>query len=337
MSQQKTWSRPDISETIFCGMATASLAMMSFFEQLQRVARTDSAVLIRGESGTGKELAARAIHSLSRRQKGPYHSVNCATLSAELAASELFGHAAGAFTGAAHAHKGFFEASDTGSLFLDEVAELLPSVQSRLLRVLQDRTFHPVGSTRMKRVDVRLISATHRALRTEVAQGRFREDLMYRIRVVPIFLPRLADRGSDLEILTWRFIDEFNTWGLRQIKQIETAARDALYAYHWPGNIRELRNNIEYAFAVGEGETLKASDLPPELRGEAPPESHHFSEKGRSDSAPESSYREEANTVLRARIQRALLAAGGNRGLAAGELGISRATLWRRMRELGLR
>ena len=199
------------------------------------------------------------------------------------------------------------------------MAELPLDLQARLLRVLQERRFVPVGGTDPIEVDVRLVSATHQALREEVAKGRFREDLMYRIRVVPLFLPRLAEREGDVEALTWHFIDAFNRQGFRQISGLASNVHEAMMDYGWPGNIRELRNVIEYAFAVGDGPVLTLDELPPELRGEPPP-----------------GIREDPQTereLERRRLLEALDASGGRKGEAAEALGMSRSTLWRKLRE----
>lgn len=318
----KIYRNPGREGQQFFGMLTNSAKMLEFFELVRRVARTEAAVLIRGETGTGKERVAHAIHALSPRAKGPYHTLNCATLSPELMVSELFGHVKGAFTGANAEHKGLFEASHKGTLFLDELAELPLNLQPRLLRVLQEGSFAKLGSTKTTEVDVRLVSATHEALRLKVEQGLFRADLMYRIRVVPIFLPRLIDRGDDVELLTWRFIQDFNREGFRHVEGLEEKAREALFQYPWPGNIRELRNNIEYAFAIGEGPILKYSELTPELRGESPPEA--------------ASYGATLHLQEKERILKALTQANGHKGEAARILGLSRATLWRKLKDLAL-
>ncbi|HVH97347.1 MAG TPA: sigma 54-interacting transcriptional regulator [Enhygromyxa sp.] len=333
--------------TDFHGIVTVSPQMRSFFELLRRAARSDASILIRGESGTGKELAAAAIHQLSRRRNRPFQAINCATLTPELAASELFGHVRGAFTGAIREREGLFALANGGTAFLDEVAELSPDIQARLLRVLQEQTFVPVGGTEPIHVDVRMLAATNKSLRDEVERGRFREDLMYRIRVVPLFLPPLVERDGDVEALTWWFIKKFNARGeareaaersaergkpsndldelpCRRIEAIAPEAHARLLAYQWPGNVRELRNVIEYAFAIGEGPVLEADQLPPELRGEAPPRTsraqHHLTPEDEE----------------KARILEALRIAGGLKSQAAELLGISRTTLWRKMRELKL-
>jgi two-component system response regulator AtoC len=306
----------------FYGMITTAPSMIEFFERVRRVARTDASVLVRGETGTGKDLVARAIHALSPRAAGPFQAVNCALLTGDLLASELFGHVRGSFTGAVRDRTGVFALADKGTLFLDEIAEIPIEVQARLLRVLQEGRFVPVGGTDPVQVDVRLVSATHEALRLRVEQGRFREDLMYRVRVVPMFLPRLADRAGDVEVLTWWFILQQNAFGLRVVDKIQPAVRAALVGYDWPGNVRELRNVIEHAFAIGEGSTLTLDDLPPELRGVQP-------QRRPSDGPDELPDRE--------LIVEALRKTGGRKAEAAALLGTSRSTLWRKMRELGLR
>jgi len=301
------------------GTITADPAVIDFYDRLRRVARTDAPILVRGDTGTGKELAARAVHAESRRARGPYRALNCAVLTPELLASELFGHVRGAFTGAVRDRKGLFEIAHGGTLFLDEVGELPLDIQARLLRVLEEPEIVRLGGVQPMRVDVRLVSATHRALRAEVAAGRFREDLMYRIRVVPLFLPRLRDRVGDIDVLTWCFLDRLNQDGGRSVDRIAADAMDALRSYPWPGNVRELRNVLRHAHAVGEGSRLELGDLTPELRGEPPPESDPEPDRWRSGE--------------RARILAALRETGGRRGEAARRLGMSRSTLWRKLRQ----
>ncbi|TXD36121.1 sigma-54-dependent Fis family transcriptional regulator [Lujinxingia vulgaris] len=319
--------RPQRRGRNFFGMISGAPQMEELFGLLERVARADVSVLVRGETGTGKELVARAIHELSPRQGKAFRAVNCASFNSELLASELFGHVRGAFTGAVKDRRGLFALADGGSVFLDEIAEIPLEVQARLLRVLQEQRFVPVGGTDAVKVDVRLISATNKALRREVEQGRFREDLMYRVRVVPIFLPPLVERQGDIELLVWHFIEEFNAReGMpRRIEGLSEEAFEALQSYGWPGNVRELRNVIEYAFVVGEGEVLAYGDLPPELRGEGPVDSRELERGGGESGRSE-----------RQEIVAALRAAGGSREDAASALGISRTTLWRRMKEYGI-
>ncbi len=306
----------------FHGMFSVSPQMTRLYELIRRVARTDASVLVRGETGTGKELVARAIHDLSSRRDKPFRAVNCATFTPELLVSELFGHVKGSFTGAVKDRSGLLRLADGGTLFLDEIAEVPMDVQARLLRVLQERSFVPLGGSEPVRVDVRVVSATHRALRREVEERRFREDLMYRVRVVPLFLPPLRDREGDIEALAEHFVDEFNEQGFRRVAGLSGEARAALLAHRWPGNVRELRNVVEYAFAVGEGPTLGVADLPPELRGEGP-----------QDAGPRDLSLAE---LEKERIVDALRTSRGKKGEAAELLGMSRSTLWRKLREHGL-
>ncbi|MBL8971699.1 MAG: sigma-54-dependent Fis family transcriptional regulator [Myxococcales bacterium] len=315
----------------FHGIYTVAPQMSALFERLPRVARSGASVLIRGETGTGKELVARALHLLSPRKKGRFEALNCATLTAELLASELFGHVRGAFTGAIRDRPGLFRQAHRGTIFLDEIAEMPLEIQARLLRVLQERSFTPLGGTDPVEVDVRVVSATHRSLREECRQHRFREDLMYRVRVVPLFLPPLAERTGDVEALTWHFIDHYAAQGPRRIERIERSVMDALLAYPWPGNIRELRNAVEYAHAIGEGPDYTLDDLTPELRGEPPPRvlPPALASTGPAITPPD-------DDPERARIRDALQRSGGRKGDAALLLGLSRSTLWRRLRELRL-
>ncbi len=298
--------------------------MKELFALVERVAQTDASVLLRGETGTGKELVARALHALSPRSSGQFRAINCATLTGELLASELFGHVRGAFTGAVQDRLGVFALAEGGTLFLDEVAEISPELQARLLRVLQERTYVPLGGTEPLHADVRIFAATHKALRREVAEGRFRADLMYRIRVVPIFLPPLRERDADTETLAWHFIEQLNGRGLRVVRAIEPAALDAMLEYPWPGNVRELRNVIELVFAVGVGDTIRLPELPPELRGVPPPVG--LIERGEPTLL----------SIEREHILAALRKSRGRKGRAAELLGMSRTTLWRKMREHGL-
>ena len=307
----------------FHGIVTRAPEMDPLFQRIRRVAQADCAVLVRGESGSGKELVARAIHALSRRAEAPFRAINCATLSPTLLESELFGHVRGAFTGAVRDHRGLFKQANGGTVFLDEVAEMPLDIQARLLRVLEDKTFFPVGATTSVSVDVRIVSASNRALRRAVAAGRFRDDLRYRLRVVPLFLPPLRQRSGDVEGLVWHFIDRFTADGMGRIERVTRRAMDALQAYPWPGNVRELRNVIEHAFIVGEDAILDLEDMPPELRGEAPPE---------DEPAVDGSWRQ----YERDRIVAALKKHKGRKGLAAAELGMSRTTLWSKLQKFQL-
>jgi transcriptional regulator with PAS, ATPase and Fis domain len=296
--------------------------MLRVFETVRNVAETDTTVLVRGESGTGKELVARAVHRESGRRAGPFVAVNCASLTPTLLESELFGHVKGAFTGAVQARRGIFAQADGGTLFLDEVAEIPLDLQAKLLRVLQERTFVPVGGTEPQKVDVRVIAATHRALREEVRAGRFREDLLYRLRVVPIFLPALRERRLDVELLLHHFLARYNARGPRRVGSVAPDAMRALLDHLWPGNVRELQNVVEYAFAVGRGEELTLMDLPPEFR------------EARVAAVPTlRPAREEGEAH---RIERALASTGGDVTRAAELLGVSRTTFWRMRRRAGV-
>jgi transcriptional regulator with PAS, ATPase and Fis domain len=248
--------------------------------------------------------------------------VNCATLSPTLLESELFGHKRGAFTGAIRDHPGLFRAAHRGSLLLDEVAEIPLDLQGRLLRVLQEKTFLPLGETQAVSVDVRIIAATNRSLRQEVAAGRFREDLIYRIRVVPVYVPPLRDRPDDVEALFWHFVNETNGHGLRMVEAVTRRALRAILRYHWPGNVRVLQSMVQHAFAVEEGPVLDLVGLTPEVRGDRLPDFE----------APRPMQRSEKE-----RIRSALARNGQNKSSAAGELGMSRQTLWRKMTMYGLR
>jgi len=232
------------------------------------VAPTDTSVAIYGESGTGKELVARAIHARSRRGAagGPFIKVNCGALAETLLESELFGHEKGAFTGAVKRKLGRFELADGGTLFLDEIGDITPSMQTKLLRVLQEREFERVGGEQSVKVDVRVVSATNRDLGKEVAEGRFREDLFYRLQVVPIMLPPLRERKDDLGPLVSHFIAKLAPKTNPQVRGISDAALARLYAYRWPGNVRELGNVIEQALVFADGDSITPDALPEALR-----------------------------------------------------------------------
>jgi transcriptional regulator with PAS, ATPase and Fis domain len=314
----------DDGPVLFHGLWTRDAKMKQVYRVVERVAPDDVTVLVRGETGTGKELVAHAIHALSPRARGPFRAINCAALPAPLLESELFGHTRGAFTGAVRDVRGHVQLAHEGTLFLDEVGEMPLELQAKLLRVLETRTVIPVGGREPVPVDVRIVSATHRSLRAEVEAGRFRADLMYRLRVIPIFLPSLRERRGDIGLLARKLVEEMNQRSRRTIEQIAPAALRALEAYDFPGNVRELRNVMAYAYAIGTGPVLLPSDLPPEVGGVetvAPAEAPRPGE----DRLPEAQ-----------RILAVLERAGGSRERAAQVLGMSRVTLWRRMRDLGL-
>ena len=303
---------------LFQGMWTQDPGMKEVFRIIERVAVDTDAILVRGDTGSGKELVAAAIHALSPRRKGPFRAINCAALPPNLLESELFGHTKGAFTGAYRDTPGHMRLAHMGTLFLDEVAEIPLDVQAKLLRVLETQTVIPIGGREPLPVDVRIVSATHRALRKEVEAGRFRADLLYRLRVIPIFLPPLHERPGDIALLCEKLLLDMSPGRRRQIERVSPSALAVLERHSWPGNIRELRNVLAYAFAIGDGPVLLPSDLPPELLAcEAREVTGALPDEG-------------------ARVDDALRRAGGNRERAAAALGVSRVTLWRRMRELGM-
>jgi transcriptional regulator with PAS, ATPase and Fis domain len=310
----------------FHGLVSRDPVMRRAFQSIRNVAETDANVLVRGESGCGKELAARAIHRESQRRSGPFVAVNCASLTPSLVESQLFGHERGAFTGAVSERRGLFQQADGGTLFLDEVAELPLEMQGKLLRVLEERRVRPLGGDREIEVDVRVVAATHRSLRDEAKAGRFREDLMYRLRVVPLFLPPLRERRGDVEALLWQLLAEFNARGPREVARVAPDAMRALLDHSWPGNVRELRNVVEYAFAVGRGAELRLDELPPELREDPAPHDPPASVLGKIRRRGDE----------QARIREALQLSEGRIGEAAARLGMSRATFWRKRRKYAL-
>jgi Nif-specific regulatory protein len=240
--------------------------MREVFRQIAQVAPSPTTVLIRGDTGTGKELIARAIHQKSMSKDGPFVAVNCAALPESLLESELFGHEKGAFTGATATRLGRFEAAKNGTLFLDEIGEMTPSAQGRLLRAIQEKEIQRVGSTESIKIKVRLLCATNRPLEEDVASGKFREDLYYRINVFTIFLPPLRERGADILLLADYFVRKYSKTHNKLIERISTPAIDMLSAYHWPGNVRELENVIERAVLVSSGNVIDGHDLPPSLQ-----------------------------------------------------------------------
>jgi transcriptional regulator with PAS, ATPase and Fis domain len=323
-NSSESLTQPSFGSQNFHGILSRSPAMLAVFRLIENAAETAVTVLVRGESGTGKELVAKAIHDLSIRKNAPFLAINCAALSSNLLESELFGHVRGAFTGAIKDHSGLFQRAHGGTLFLDEVAELPLELQAKLLRVIQERNYIPVGGDHSVTVDVRIIAATHRSLREEVKQGRFREDLMYRLRVVPIYLPPLRERREDIALLIWHFVHQHNSANFRKIEKIEPHAMRTLLDHLWLGNIRELQNVVEYAFAVGRGTTLRLSELPPEFR-----EPRSVVKSINSTLPP--STEQEAIAISQALIQ------SNNRvSYAAQLLGMSRATFWRKRKLYGL-
>jgi len=303
----------------FGGLIGRSPAMRRIFALIANLQHTEATVLISGESGTGKEMVARSLHAHSARRDGPFVAVNCGALPGDLLESELFGHVRGAFTGAVRDRVGRFELADTGTLFLDEVGDLPLPLQVKLLRVLQERSFERVGESTSRRTTARIIAATNVDLVRAMAEGRFRDDLYYRLRVVPIVIPPLRERREDVELLAQHLLARVAARNGRALRLSPDALR-ALLAYSWPGNARELENALEYAVAVAHGQTVHVDDLPAELVDPALPPA--------AGSPPADEERE--------RIAGALDEHHWSRDEAARALGMSRTTLWRKMRELGL-
>ncbi len=268
----------------FANIIGTSEAITRIFDLIQKVADTDSTVLLLGESGTGKELIARAIHFNSQRRQGPLIPVNCAAIPEELLESELFGHERGAFTHAVRTRIGRFEQANGGTIFLDEIADMSPGLQVKILRVLQDRAFERIGGTKTIRVDIRVIAATNQDLEALVRQGRFREDLFYRLNVIPIRVPPLRERVSDIPLLATHFLQEFSHKKKKPLKRLSPAVLDLLLRYPWPGNVRELENLMERLVILSEGETVEVNDLPERFRASSPvmgaPEIADFPEHG---------------------------------------------------------
>lgn len=313
------------------GLIGRSSAMQNLYQKVLRAAASEATVLITGESGVGKELVARALHDNSTRAKGPYVAVHCASLPENLQESELFGHARGAFSGATAARLGRFEAANGGTLLLDEIGEISPATQIRLLRVLQEREIVRVGENLPRRVDVRVVAATHRDLSAMVRRGEFREDLYYRLRVLPLHVPALREHREDIPLLTSKLLGDLAERYRRPDLRLSPEAMLAMESHDWPGNVRQLFNALEYAVVQSDGPTLLPHHLLPELApvtvtpAPAPdagtPLTRYYT--------PPATAEDE-----RALILRVLQDTGGNKAEAARRLGMSRTTLWKRMREM---
>lgn len=312
------------SRTSVGDLVSRSPLMQRMFEVLPAIAASPSTVLILGETGTGKELVARTIHTLSPRREGPFIAVNCGALPDTLLESELFGYKAGAFTGATKNKPGRFALAKGGTLFLDEIGEISPALQVRLLRVLQERIYEPLGATRSEKADVRVIVATNQDLTDKMRRSEFREDLYYRVNVVRVELPPLRNRREDIPLLVEQFIRRFNRLQRKSVEGIAAEALSLLMAHDWPGNVRELENVIERTFILRQEGYIGIGDLPEELRA------HGVSASSSSDV-------QTAHDLLDAQsIRSALERNHNNRSAAARELGIHKTTLFRRMKKLGI-
>lgn len=307
-------------------MVGESIAMRALRKQISIVAPTDGRVLISGESGTGKELVARAIHILSKRRNAPFVEINSAAIPEELVESELFGHTKGAFSGAGAAKKGKFEAADGATLFLDEIGDMSPRVQAKMLRVLEEQRFEPVGSNTPIKVDVRVISATNKRLEDLFDNGHFRPDLFYRLNVIPFQVPPLRERVEDVPLLVEHFNQKFSRDNGRKPKSFTEDAIEALQNHIWLGNVRELKNTIERVVIMTSKQKIKADDLPEFGGGEEPPAS--------SFRFP--SFKEATDAYQREFITHKLSEFDGNISKAAEEMGVDRSHLYRRMKNLGI-
>jgi DNA-binding NtrC family response regulator len=329
------------------GVIGSSQAIREVARTTRQVAPTRAAVLIVGETGTGKELVARAIHDLSPRQSGPYIRVNCGALTESLLESELFGHVKGSFTGAVDNRTGRFEAAHTGSIFLDEINSTSPKLQVKLLRVLQEGEFERVGDTRTNKVDTRIVAATNRDLLDEIDAGRFREDLYYRLNVVPIYLPPLRERREDIPILVEFFLKRYVEQNRRDVKRVQPEAMRRLREHDWPGNVRELQNYVERGVVLGEGPELTVEHLPPQLRGESAPRpirsrggdpaalASELVRQGLRAAGPQANnlYDRIVGLVERELIEQVLASCERVQIKAAARLGINRNTLHKKLSE----
>jgi transcriptional regulator with GAF, ATPase, and Fis domain len=299
--------------------------MKAVFAIIEKAAWSDAPIIIFGESGTGKELVARAIHERGKRKDGPYMQLNCAALNEALLESELFGHVKGSFTGAFRDRAGRFEAADGGDLFLDEIGDIPLSIQIKLLRVLETRQFERVGENRPIETDVRIITATNRNLLELIDQKRFREDLYFRINVIPIHLPPVRQRKDDIPLLVNTFISRLALRTGKNIRGLTRKALNCFMEYPWPGNVREMKSALEYAFTVVDREAIDIDHLPPQMLTQSSPVA--------AVAAP--GLANNQNSQRQALID-ALQATGGNQSQAARLLGVNRVTVWNRMRKYGI-
>jgi transcriptional regulator with PAS, ATPase and Fis domain len=314
-----------VQQATFSNMVSRTDAMQKIFTILPQIAEVSTTVLITGESGTGKELIARSLHTLSTRKDCPFVAINCSALPDNLLESELFGYKAGAFTDAKKDKPGKFALAEGGTLFLDEIGDISMTMQAKLLRVLQEKTFEPLGDTKTVHADVRVVAATNKDLSKMVKEGAFREDLFYRVKVLYINLPSLRERKSDIPLLCEHFIERFNTRFEKNVREISPEALDVLLLHEYPGNIRELENVMEHAFIFCKDSSIQPVHLPPELSSPVPLSTAVVSAEAQS-----------FEDVERAFIRKTLTEVHGNRNKAAEKLGIHKATLFRKLRSLGI-
>jgi PAS domain S-box-containing protein len=312
------------SEEGFHGIIGKSSVMQNVFQVVEKAAQSDAPVIISGESGTGKELIAMATHRLGRRREGPFVKLNCAALNEALLESELFGHVKGAFTGAYRHRLGRFEAAHGGDIFLDEIGDIPLSIQVKLLHVLETKQFERVGDHRPISVDVRIITATNRELSQLIAQKRFREDLFFRINVIPIHLPPLRERTEDIPLLVNTFVRRLKSQTGKKVAGLSREAMELFMGYHWPGNVRELKTALEYAFVITEKDIISMNELPPHIRQDKIKQEVESFQKRKNDFAEKEA------------LIDALRKSSGNQSEAARILGINRVTVWNRMRKYGI-
>jgi len=324
--------RQEQSERSFCDIIGRSERMRAVFDLIERVADSDSTVIINGETGTGKGMLARAVHQLSNRRDKPFVTINCGTIPENLLESELFGHVRGAFTGAAATKPGKFDIANGGTIFLDEIGDMSPDLQVKLLRVLEEREFEPVGGCRTVKVDVRIIAATHRDLEEAVQKGTFREDLFYRLFVIPVTLPALRERRCDIPLLTEHFREHFSREKRREVSGITPEATELLIRYDWPGNVRELKNMLERLVVLkGSGE-IGLQDLPEKIRGAEGglvPPAFEFNDEGINLTTAVTEF--EKNL-----IRQSLVRSNGVKNKAAKLLHLNRTTLVEKIKRLQL-
>jgi DNA-binding NtrC family response regulator len=313
--------------TSFANIVARSDSMRQLFHLIKSVAPTDASILIHGENGTGKELVATAIHEESRRKSSPFIRINCSALPSELIESELFGHKRGAFTGAVSDKTGLMELADGGSLLLDEIGEMPANLQVKLLRVLQDREFRPVGSSRVIQSNFRLICATNVNLDAALAEGKLREDLYFRINTVTLAIPPLRERTEDIMLLADHFLDRFSTQHQRNVRSIKPDAAKALLRYHWPGNVRELEHVIERAVIVADGGEVTLDDLPLTIR-----DAEHLPNQSGFVIPPDHTLEEIEKLAILQTLERTR----GNKRKAASILGVYRATLYGKLKKYNL-
>jgi transcriptional regulator with GAF, ATPase, and Fis domain len=350
--EQRPHSALEVSgdSTPLDGLIGTSLAMRKVYQLTRKVAKSDASVLLLGETGTGKELIATAIHQLSRRSNGPFVKVNCGALSESLLESELFGHVRGSFTGAVNNRTGRFEAAHSGTIFLDEINSTSLELQVKLLRVLQEREFERVGDTQTISVDTRVIAASNRDLMSEVRAGNFREDVYWRLNVVPVEIPPLRDRREDIPQLLTFFLQQYNEVNDRYVVHIHPAVIEALQQYTWPGNVRELQNYVERAVVLANGDEFTTDLLPPSVLSNHPEQlsadgsasedlaslSFRTVQQGLRELADKEGnlHSEIVDRIERELIQQVLAACGGTRTKAAIQLGINRNTLHKKIKDL---